>query len=47
MADIIMKIESDKDPGLKNTYVLDEDESKTHDTNEIELTDVDLDLLNT
>lgn len=47
MADIIMKVEKDKDPYSKNTYVLDEDESKTHDTDKIELTDVDLNLFKT
>ncbi len=46
MADIIMKIEKDKDIASKNNYILNEDETKNHDTTEIELTDVDLDLFN-
>lgn len=46
MADIIMKIEKDKDPDSKNSYILNEDEITTHNTAEIKLTDVDLGLLN-
>ena len=46
MADIIMKVEKDKDIASKNNYSLNEDESITHNTTKIELTDVDVDLFN-
>lgn len=46
MADIIMRVEKDKDPSDFNAYNLNADNTQSHLSNKIELTDVDTDLYN-